>query len=198
MKRTINSGLSAGALALALALGACGSSTTASPAATDASTPSYPLTITDGWCKAVDVPEPGDMHSASPSSSGDMDMSMPMTACFGLIKNGSSTDVTLSEAKVDTGIAGLTELHETVMSSDGAMKMQQKQGGFTIPAGQTIELKPGGNHIMLLDLKSSLKVGSTLAVTLTTSDGASTTVDLPVKAFTGAKESYVPSPSPSM
>lgn len=197
IRRSLLAGAAASLLTLSLA--ACGSSTTDRPASGNAPAGTTALTLTDGWCKAVDVPAAGDMHSASPSASVGMDhdMAMPMTACFGILKNATTADVTLTEARVDTGVAGRTELHETVRGSDGTLKMQQKQGGFTIPAGQSVELKPGGNHVMLLDLKRSLTVGSTLTVTLTSTAGASTTVDLPVKAFTGAQESYVPSASPS-
>lgn len=61
--------------------------------------------------------------------------------------------------------AGVTEVHE--MSMDGnTMRMRAVQGGLELPAGQTVELKPGGFHIMLMDLKQQVKEGETVTVTL--------------------------------
>jgi copper(I)-binding protein len=63
-------------------------------------------------------------------------------------------------------VAGIVEIHE--MSMDGnTMRMRALKDGLPLPAGQTVELKPGGFHVMLLDLKQSLKAGDMVPVTLT-------------------------------
>src|SRR5690606_21102671 len=49
-------------------------------------------------------------------------------------------------------VAGVVEIHEMVMDRD-VMKMRAMPAGLALPAGQTVELKPGGYHVMLLDLK---------------------------------------------
>jgi periplasmic copper chaperone A len=46
------------------------------------------------------------------------------------------------------------------------MKMRALPQGLELPAGQAVELKPGGYHVMLMDLKRPLKAGDTVAVTL--------------------------------
>src|SRR5262249_49497529 len=48
----------------------------------------------------------------------------------------------------------------------GTMKMRPVEGGLTIDPGKTVKLAPGGHHLMMMDLKSPLKQGDKLAVTL--------------------------------
>ena len=50
--------------------------------------------------------------------------------------------------------------------SDGVMKMRPLEKGLAIEPGKTVKLAPGGYHVMLMDLKGSLKKGSKLPVTL--------------------------------
>ena len=64
----------------------------------------------------------------------------------------------------DSPAAGVTELHEMKMEGD-VMKMRAVPA-LALPAGQTVELKPGGYHVMLMDLKAPLPKGSTVPVTL--------------------------------
>lgn len=61
--------------------------------------------------------------------------------------------------------AGVVEVHEMKMEGD-VMKMRAVEGGLELPAGKTVELKPGGYHIMLMDLKQALKKDSTVDMTL--------------------------------
>lgn len=60
--------------------------------------------------------------------------------------------------------AGVTEVHEMKMV-DNVMKMRAVPL-LDLPAGQTVELKPGGYHIMLLDLKQPVAQGATVPLTL--------------------------------
>ncbi len=62
-------------------------------------------------------------------------------------------------------VAGVVEIHEMAMEGS-VMKMRELAGGLPLPAGQTVELKPGGYHVMLMDLKQQLKAGETVPVTL--------------------------------
>ncbi len=61
-------------------------------------------------------------------------------------------------------VAGVVEVHEMAMEG-GVMKMRAVPK-LALPAGQTIELKPGGYHVMLMDLKRQVKDGDTVSVTL--------------------------------
>ena len=81
-------------------------------------------------------------------------------------------------------VAGVTEVHEMKLV-DNVMKMRPLPA-LDLPAGQAVELKPGGYHIMLLDLKQPVAQGSTVPLTLVfeTKDGQRTTQELqaPVRA----------------
>jgi periplasmic copper chaperone A len=77
-------------------------------------------------------------------------------------------------------VAGVTEVHEMKMEGD-VMKMRPI-AGLDLPAGKTVELKSGGYHVMLMDLKAPLAVGSTVPITLQLQDakGAASQVTLQV------------------
>jgi periplasmic copper chaperone A len=64
-----------------------------------------------------------------------------------------------------TAVAGGFEIHET-STVDGVARMRPVEGGLVIPPGGAVELKPGGLHVMLVDLKRPLKQGETIAGTL--------------------------------
>lgn len=78
------------------------------------------------------------------------------------------------------------EVHEMAMQGD-VMRMRQVQA-IELPAGKTVELKPGGYHIMLLNLKAQVKEGETVPFTLVFEgkDGKRETVEVkaPVKSLT--------------
>ena len=63
------------------------------------------------------------------------------------------------------GCGAAVELHESI-NDNGVMKMEPHPEGFEIPAGGTLELKPGGKHVMLLGLVKPLAVGDTIELTL--------------------------------
>jgi copper(I)-binding protein len=75
--------------------------------------------------------------------------------------------------------AGVTEVHEMKMDG-GVMKMRAVEGGLDLPAGKAVELKPGGYHVMLIDLVKPLEKGATVPVTLTVvgKDGKKSTLEV--------------------
>ncbi len=75
---------------------------------------------------------------------------------------GSSADRLVSGSG---DIAGRVEIHE--MAMDGSvMTMRPLDKGLVIDPGKTVKLAPGGNHLMLMDLKKPLKQGDKVPVTL--------------------------------
>ncbi len=66
-------------------------------------------------------------------------------------------------------VAGVTEVHEMKMEGD-VMKMRAVPGGLDLPAGKTVELKPGGYHMMMMDLKAPLAKDSAVPLTLVFKD----------------------------
>ncbi len=75
----------------------------------------------------------------------------------------SAQDARLVEVKAP--VAGVIEIHEMKMEKD-VMKMRALLGGLELPAGKGVELKPGGYHVMLMDLKQQMKEGDIVPVTL--------------------------------
>ena len=69
---------------------------------------------------------------------------------------------------VSSPVAGVAEVHEMKMEGD-IMKMRALPA-LDLPAGKVVELKPGGYHLMLMDLKAPLLKDSTVPVTLTFKD----------------------------
>jgi len=92
----------------------------------------------------------------------------------------SAKDARLVEAK--SPVAGVVEIHEMAMV-DQVMKMRAIPR-LDLPAGKAVELKPGGYHVMLLDLKGQVKDGDTVPLTLVVEgkDGKRQTLDLKVPA----------------
>ena len=76
--------------------------------------------------------------------------------------------------------AGITELHSMEMV-DGTMKMRRVES-FLIAEGTTLELKPGGNHLMFFELDAPWEVGQIIPISLTLAGGLTMTVDAEVKA----------------
>jgi hypothetical protein len=85
-------------------------------------------------------------------------------------------------------VAGIVEIHEMAMEGN-VMKMRALPNGLDLPAGKAVDLKPGGYHVMLMDLKKELKAGDTVSVTLVIegADKKRETVEIqaPVRALGG-------------
>ena len=68
-----------------------------------------------------------------------------------------------------TPVAGIVEIHEMKMDKD-VMKMSALPNGLDLPAGKSVDLKPGSFHIMLMDLKMPLNKDIAVPLTLTFQD----------------------------
>ena len=68
-----------------------------------------------------------------------------------------------------TPVAGITEIHEMKMDKD-VIKMSALPNGLDLPAGKAVDLKPGGFHIMLMDLRMPLTKDIAVPLTLTFQD----------------------------
>jgi copper(I)-binding protein len=66
-------------------------------------------------------------------------------------------------------VAGVVEIHE--MAMEGNVMRMRAVPALDLPAGRTVELKPGGYHVMLMDLKRALKEGESVPVTLLVETG---------------------------
>lgn len=123
------------------------------------------------------------------------------------ITNDSDVDDALIAATVDPSVAGLVEIHETfdVAAEDGmdhhgdhdehdhgtmddmdmvegfAMMGMREIDRLEIPAGTTVELVPGGYHLMLIDLAEDLVPGTEYDLTLTFAEAGEITVTVEVR-----------------
>ncbi|MDD2545548.1 MAG: copper chaperone PCu(A)C [Burkholderiaceae bacterium] len=70
--------------------------------------------------------------------------------------------------RVESSAAAVAEVHEMKMEGD-VMKMRAI-AGLDLPAGKAVELRPGGYHVMLMDLKAPLNQGGSLPLTLVFKD----------------------------
>lgn len=98
------------------------------------------------------------------------------------MKINSTSDATLLSA--ETPVAKEVQVHTMHMHND-VMRMRE-HGQLDVPAGKTVDLAPGGLHLMLLGLKKPLAAGETVPLKLTFSDAKgkrTTTVNVPVRAI---------------
>ena len=88
---------------------------------------------------------------------------------------------------VSTPVAGVAEIHEMKMDGD-VMRMRPLPKGLELPAGKAVQLKPGGYHLMLMDLKLPLQKDTTIPLTLTLRDskGVQSTQELRVPVLSAA------------
>lgn len=82
------------------------------------------------------------------------------------VTNEGNEDDRLVSITVSPDIAATAQLHEMKMEND-VMKMRQLENGITVPAGQTVELKPGALHVMFMDIARPFADGEKIKATLT-------------------------------
>lgn len=127
------------------------------------------VTVDDAWVRAT-----------VPQQSG--------TGAF--MKLTSETDTKLVQA--DSSVAKHVEVHEMAMENH-VMKMREIPG-LPLPAGQTVELKPGGYHIMFFELHAQLKEGEQVPLTLTfeNAEGVRSSIDIqaPVRPLASGADGH--------
>jgi len=99
-----------------------------------------------------------------------------VTGAFMQLK--SDADATL--VGIASPAAQSVELH--AMKSDGGLMKMRAVDTLTLPAGKVVELKPGGYHVMLVDVTRELREGATVPFTLTfLQDGKRSTLQVDAK-----------------
>ena len=106
-----------------------------------------------------------------------------MTGSFMTITNNGDQDLTLVGGA--SPIAGIVEIHEVINGM-----MVPMANGLVIPAGESVKLRMGGYHVMLLELANEIKAGDEAEVTLRFSDGSEQTITAPVKDIAMDDEVY--------
>jgi copper(I)-binding protein len=96
------------------------------------------------------------------------------------IKNTGSAPDRLTGGSL-TG-AGGAQVHEMTMDN-GVMKMRALPDGVEIKPGETVELKPGGLHLMFMDLKARLVKGQSVKGTLTFANAGTVDVEFAIEGM---------------
>jgi periplasmic copper chaperone A len=95
-----------------------------------------------------------------------------------ITNNGSEPDRLL---KVTSGVSNMIQVHEMKVE-DGVMKMGELPDGLEIAPGATVELKPGGLHVMFMGIKAPFKEGESVKATLTFEKAGTIEVEFKVDA----------------
>ncbi|TVQ67302.1 MAG: copper chaperone PCu(A)C [Balneolaceae bacterium] len=102
-----------------------------------------------------------------------------VTAVYMHVLNGSAETDTL--VAISSPVAGLVELHETFDRGDGMMGMRESEEPF-FPGESVVSMRPGGLHIMLMQLREALQEGDEVEVTLEFSIAGEMTLSVPVQS----------------
>jgi periplasmic copper chaperone A len=101
------------------------------------------------------------------------------TGYFTIENKGTAADKLI---RVTGDVSDKIEVHEMSMNN-GVMKMRPVDGGLTIDPGKTVKLAPSGYHLMIMDLKSPLKQGGKVPVTLEFEKAGKVAVTLDVQGI---------------
>jgi copper(I)-binding protein len=125
------------------------------------------IRVVDAWARQAPMMPP----------MGQMSGGTGNAALYVTLRNVGSDPDTLLGAS--SAAAEHVELHETIREGD-VMRMRPV-AKLEIPAGATLEMKPGGRHIMLVNLKHDLRPGERVPVTLTFAHAAPVSLEVPVR-----------------
>lgn len=138
--------------------------------------------------ESTQTPAPPAAASSAPSSQSDAVLvasevwvrstvpEQKATGAFATIKAQADGQIVAARSEV----AGVTEIHEMKMEGD-VMRMRALDA-IPFKAGDTISLAPGGNHIMLMDLKKPITEGEQVSLVLTVKKPDGSTVEVPLQA----------------
>ena len=116
------------------------------------------LTVTDSWARPAQAGENG--------------------AVYFVIENGSASEDALLSTSTD--VAEVAEAHMSMVDANGVASMQMQEA-VSIPARETVKFKPGGLHIMLINLKQDLKTGDTFTLTLNFKEAGTIVIEVPAQ-----------------
>ena len=122
--------------------------------------------------------EAGDLKIEHPWSRATPPAARVGAGDLGIVNRGGTSDRLISAS---SPAAGRVEIHEMRMDG-GVMRMRELPSGVALPAGQSVALKPGGFHLMLMELRAPLKQGSSVPMTLVFERAGKVEIELSVEA----------------
>ena len=108
--------------------------------------------------------------STTTAFAGDIEIKAPWVrgTVAGQMATGAFMEVTSKSGATLVGaaspVAGVTEIHE--MKMDGGVMKMRAVARLDLPAGKPVILGPGGYHVMLMNLKQTIKTGDSVPLTL--------------------------------
>ena len=151
----------------------------------------FVLTVGLALAQQVNVYHLGDLTLSSAFARATLP-NAPVAGGYMTINNSGDSDDTL--LGVSAEFAGRAMLHHMEMQGD-VMRMQPIMDGLPIPAGQTVILKPGGDHMMFHDLHTPLMQGQTADVTLRFAKAGEITIPLAIGAPNARAAPASPAPA---
>lgn len=138
---------------------------------------SLSLALVLAACSSSSASPAGGMTVADAWARKAMSMDMAGAAYMNITNGTGQADALLG---VETDVATNPEIHETT-EENGMMAMHPVER-IEVPVGATVELKPGGYHVMLIGLTGELEVGSMIELTLKFEKAGDVKVTAEVKA----------------
>ncbi len=181
----------AGSLLLAAGCGDDETAATTTAAATTAAAtetsaaPAEAITFTGQWARTS--PSMATMGAAyvtitSPADdvlldvSGDASIAKTVQIHEMVMAESTATTMAMGGASTSMAMGG----SDTTMAMGTGEMVMREVDHIDLPAGTAVALKPGGYHIMLIDLVKPLAVGTTIQITLVFEKAGSVTIDVPV------------------
>jgi len=128
----------------------------------------------------------GDLEIGHPYSKAMIPGSKVAGGYMKITNHGSAPDRLVSAS---SSFAGETQIHEMKVEND-IMTMNEIPGGLEIPPGQTVELKPGGLHVMFMNVASPSKEGDMIKATLTFEKAGTVEVEFAVGPAKGMPDQH--------
>ena len=94
-----------------------------------------------------------------------------------------------------TAVAAAVQMH--IMAMDGDVMTMREVDAVDLSAGQTVEFKPGGFHLMLMGLKAPLKLGDKFAMTLRFEKAGEVVITVHVEPVSAPSGAAAPGPEHS-
>lgn len=104
------------------------------------------------------------------------------TAGYFVVDNGTRDTVVVDS--VTTTVTMMAELHETTIDSAGVARMRPVEA-LVVPPGSVVTLRPGGLHLMLMNVPEAVEAGQRIPLTLWLRGGSTLTTSAVVKARSG-------------
>lgn len=128
----------------------------------------------------------GDLEIEHPWSKAMIPGSQVAGGYMKITNHGTTADRLISAS---TSFAGETQIHEMKVEND-IMTMKEIEGGLEIPPGQTVELKPGGFHVMFMNVAKPSKEGDMIKTVLTFEKAGTIEVEFAVGPANGMQQDH--------